>query len=586
VEEGIPRERIREELLNVARGLGKEVEAELLKLVEHLELDAGARVLRIGGEEIKLDKLDDTLNERILLALYRSRLAQKLSIKESLASHLIASAVREIVAAVQRLELAVELKHISIREELADALAQAMLERHTIRTFKRGNNILGIYCFDGTIFRECEADLIKEAYELVKHDEKTRKKTVGWVVQEALRKIRGLTLTELVEEPMVLAFRNVLLDWHKFLESGSLRASVLAPSPDIVAFHRIPHRLRLDLLDHLEGLAKWSEGLITNLEELAERLCPRALEAFKAWVGEKWPLLFEIVGYTLYPRYVLNKAVMLVGSGSNGKSTYIRLLRDILGSENVASVPLQDLAGDENRFAASQLYRKLANVYPDLPSSALRATGRFKALTGEDLICADRKYKDPWCFENYAKLIFSANELPKVFDTTEGFWRRWIVVEFPNQFKPDPGFFERTFTEDEIEGTIIVSLHTFRNMLVRRAFSFEGTSADYKEYWLRATDSVYSFLQDLLSGALVQSLGVSAVRDDQGRVDADTLYDLYTRYCELEDRDPVDKRGFTVALARYGIRRVLVHKTRYYKGLRLVHHNNTALGGQAQPPPD
>jgi len=186
---------------------------------------------------------------------------------------------------------------------------------------------------------------------------------------------------------------------------------------------------------------------------------------------------------------------------------------------------------------------------------------------------------------NYAKLIFSTNELPQVRDMSEGFWRRWVVVEFPSKFPRDPTFYERTFTEEEVEGAIIVSLHAFRNAWLRRSFSFEGTSADYKEYWLRATDSVYAFLSDLLSGALAPTLGVSATKDDQGRVDADVLYDLYTRYCELEDREPLGKPAFTQALARHGIRRVFVHRARYYKGLRLVGSGAGALDS-AQPPPD
>ncbi len=53
-------------------------------------------------------------------------------------------------------------------------------------------------------------------------------------------------------------------------------------------------------------------------------------------------------------------------------------------------------------------------------------------LTGEDEICADRKFRDPTCSKNYTKLIFSADELPEVINQTYAFWRRWIVVEFPN----------------------------------------------------------------------------------------------------------------------------------------------------------
>jgi len=481
-----------------------------------------------------------------------------------------------------RFEISMEEVHVTEREELAYQLYKAITSEKIIRNFfivGERSFSLGLHCYDGVSYYGCEEEVRARLWELArKAGVDIERKAGRAVVNDAWARIEGHTMQKLEYEPLMIAFNNTLFDWEKFLKTGSIRASIVEPSPDLVVFHRIPHRLNLELLEKLEGLARWAEGLITNLEELAEKLCPKTLKAFKDWVGQKWALLFEIIGYTLYPRYDLHKAVMLIGEGSNGKSTYLRLLRNIVGPRNVASVSLQDLTDDSKRFTVAQLYHKLANIYADLPSTALGATGRFKILTGEDAICADRKFRDPVCFTNYAKLIFSTNELPRVFDMTEAFWRRWIVIEFPNKFPRDPTFYERTFTEEEVEGAIIVSLHAFRNAWLRRSFSFEGTAADYKEYWLRATDSVYAFLSDLLSGALVETLGASAARDDQSRVDADTLYNLYIRYCELEEREPLSKSAFTQALARHGIKRVFVHGARYYKGLKIEQKGGRAGG--------
>lgn len=246
-------------------------------------------------------------------------------------------------------------------------------------------------------------------------------------------------------------------------------------------FHRIPHRLAIERLDKLEGLLKYSANLITNIDDLARELCPKTLKTFRDWVGNKWIILFEIIGYTLYPRYDLHKAVMLVGDGANGKSTYLRPVRTILSSLNVASIPLQILADERNRFVYSELYRKLANIYADLPKTSLTSTGRFKVLTGEDALTCDRKFRDPITFVNYPKLLFSANELPKVYDTSLAFWRRWTVIDFPNRFQIDQTFFERTFTEERVEGAIIVSLYSFRNVWIRKRFTFEESKNDYKE---------------------------------------------------------------------------------------------------------
>ena len=464
--------------------------------------------------------------------------------------------------------ITVDIRHVSEREELYYQIVRQILSTHIIKTFytttTNTEHELGMYCFDGLVYRPCEKEVTSQIQRLAGELEEVDKKTTRWVINEALFKIRTKTLTKMRSEPLKIAFENTIFDWEKFLETGSIRKSVLPPNPELVVFHKVPHKLRTDLLGRLEGLVKYSENLITNLEDLAQRFCPKTLKTFKEWVGDKWLLLFEIVGYTLYPRYDMHKAVMLVGEGRNGKSTYLRLVRDILGPRNVSSVKLQDLCDESKRFATAELYHKLANIYADLPSEALKYTGTFKVLTGEDQVTADRKFKDPITFVNYAKLLFSTNRLPKVSDMTAAFWRRWLVIEFPNQFPPNPSFYEDTFTEEEKEGTILVSLLAFRNVWVRRKFSFEGTEADYRELWLRETNSVYAFIQDLLAGKVE---GYTAEKNPDSRVATSELYSMYVKYCEDEEREAVTKRIFTIEMERLGYKRVKVKGTYYYKGL-------------------
>jgi putative DNA primase/helicase len=99
---------------------------------------------------------------------------------------------------------------------------------------------------------------------------------------------------------------------------------------------------------------------------------------------EDIPVLQEWCGYCLLRDYRFHKALFLVGTGSNGKSTFLRLLTTFLGKENVAATSLKDLC--ENRFASAELYGKLACIHADLPPEPLRYTGKFKMLVGEDLI--------------------------------------------------------------------------------------------------------------------------------------------------------------------------------------------------------
>ena len=103
------------------------------------------------------------------------------------------------------------------------------------------------------------------------------------------------------------------------------------------------------------------------------------------------PVIFEIVGYCLYRSYPIQKAVMFIGEGSNGKSTLAKLIKTFLGSENCTAHQLQDF--DRFRFAAADLYQKLANISSDIPAMAMKQTGIFKMLTGGDPLMLKKNSK-------------------------------------------------------------------------------------------------------------------------------------------------------------------------------------------------
>jgi P4 family phage/plasmid primase-like protien len=144
-------------------------------------------------------------------------------------------------------------------------------------------------------------------------------------------------------------------------------------------------------------------------------------------------LAYELAADLMTPDRAEQRAILMVGEGANGKSTLLRAFVAFVGKRNVASISLHKLEGD--KFAAARLVGKLANVCPDLPSSHLASTSVFKALTGGDVVNAERKYVDSFEFEPYCRLIFSANHPPRSDDASHAFFRRWLVVPFPNTFE-------------------------------------------------------------------------------------------------------------------------------------------------------
>ncbi|MGO9613260.1 MAG: DUF5906 domain-containing protein, partial [Dissulfurispiraceae bacterium] len=105
----------------------------------------------------------------------------------------------------------------------------------------------------------------------------------------------------------------------------------------------------------------------------------------------------------------------------------------------------------------------------------LSNTRLLKQLTGGDLIQADRKFLAPVKFLNYAKLIFSTNQIPRTTDQTDAFFRRAFIVEFPNQFEDNPEIEVRIRDTEamrhEYEGLLKYSIDTLQR-LKRQNFVF------------------------------------------------------------------------------------------------------------------
>jgi hypothetical protein len=120
------------------------------------------------------------------------------------------------------------------------------------------------------------------------------------------------------------------------------------------------------------------------------------------------------------------------GNGRNGKSKTIELMKNFLGHKNCTGIPIQKL--EKDKFSIIGLFGKMANLAGDISKEALGNTGVFKNLTGRDPIDASRKFQNSITFVNYAKMIFACNELPETNDMTDGFWERWVYLDFPYKF--------------------------------------------------------------------------------------------------------------------------------------------------------
>ncbi|MEM1831717.1 MAG: phage/plasmid primase, P4 family [Desulfurococcaceae archaeon] len=476
-------------------------------------------------------------------------------------------------------------------EVLIYTLTKKVLDTRVVKTFYiyEGSRevVLGVYCYENGYYRECEDTLKNEITRILQESNLLNIKLIPTLTGLVVKNIEIRTMEYYTPAKHCLLFKNKVFCWNPFLDTKDIEKGLLEPSPDLVVTHRIPWELKPEILKNArEGLLKYIPPKSQeDIVELFKALAPKSFKAFMDWVkkpGEDdrdaYPrvvLLLEIIGYTMYPHdYPLHKAVLLVGEGSNGKSTYLRLIETILSKANVSSVNLSDLDPRINRFAVADLYSKLANISSEPPKRVFDPT-LFKMLTGEDLIRMERKFKDSFNTYNYAKMIFAANELPQITEDTYAFWRRWIVIEFPNRFDPDPAFFEKTFTDNEIEIIIVLALHAFRLALERKGFTEAGVE-DVREEWLSRANPVYRVIKRMLDDGVVEF-------DPKGVVVKSDLYQLYKKYVSMlrdegYELTTLEQKDFTKSLTRYfavksGVTRIMGRSRNVYFGIKIKNYD-------------
>jgi P4 family phage/plasmid primase-like protien len=229
---------------------------------------------------------------------------------------------------------------------------------------------------------------------------------------------------------------------------------------------------------------------------------------------------------------------MLLGPGDNGKSILLGVEGRLLGVDNISTRGLQDI--DRDRFAKADLFGKFANIHADLSSTALVKTGAFKMLTGGDRLTAERKFQQPFTFVNFAKLHFSANELPATKDQTHAFFERWLLIEPPYRFvdhprengnekRRDPRLLQKLTTNEELAGILNLALDGLDRLLTNGQFTKSKASEAVKERWIARTDSLQTFVEKCVSP------------QRECFTTKNELYEAYQEYCQEYGLAAVDK---------------------------------------------
>ena len=307
----------------------------------------------------------------------------------------------------------------------------------------------------------------------------------------------------------VLSYLDVMIDKDTSISGAeyiafkngvyNIKTDELIPfSPEIVVTNKINHNY--------------------NPEAVCE-IVDQTLKKLAVGDDEIIQLLKEAVGYTFFRRNELRKAFMLTGEKKNGKSTFLAMLKTLLGENNTSALDLKEL-GD--RFSSASMFNKLANIGDDISDEFITNPAIFKKIVSGDRIRGELKGEKEFFFEPYCKLFFSANDIPKMKDKTGAVLDRLIIIPFNARFDVkdpdyDPYIKYKLIQEDALERLILLGLKGLKDVLKNQRFTLpEKSRRELAEYEI-GNNPILQFFADVERADIV----------------GQTTTGVYNRYCSF-----------------------------------------------------
>lgn len=253
--------------------------------------------------------------------------------------------------------------------------------------------------------------------------------------------------------------------------------------------YRTGERFEADSKYFVKNPIPWKLGKTTDTPTL-DRL-------FKEWVGEKYvDTLYEELAFLLARKYFLQRMFVHLGPGANGKGVFQAIQRKFVGDKNCVSTSLHLLIN--SRFETAKLRDKLLCTIAETDFNLLNSTQLIKSLvSGNDTIPIEYKNKGHLDYVNYAKVFISTNNLPETSDKTIGFYRRWLIIDFPNQFNENRDVLSE-IPEVEFNNLALKCIEILLKLERTRKFSNEGTYEERQKRYEDRSNPFDKFLKEMV----------------------------------------------------------------------------------------
>src|SRR3989344_468412 len=382
-------------------------------------------------------------------------------------------------------------------------IALYLVKRFNIKTI--GDREREIFIYKDGLYMKGTNHIKKWLHELLE------KRCTNHIKKEILEKVRDLSFTDRSEFEVDLRYINLnngVFDLEEF--------RLLPHDPKFLFLHKIP----VDYNPKAECI---------QIEKFLNDVLDK----------QEIDIMREFIGYGLHRKYFIKKALILVGEPNTGKTTFLNILDEFFGKENISGISLQRIISD--KFSSAQLHHKHLNTFDDSSFKDINDTGAFKIATGGGDISAEYKFGNHSRFRNHAKLIFACNKIPDVKETDdEAYFSRWIVIRFNKEVdKVDIFLIDKLKTKEEMSGLLNFALEGLKRLLENQKFSHGKTPEEIKEEMMKSASSIGSFASDCLK------------HEPDGWISKEALYEAFTKYASENNLTIVTKNNFGKKLRQY-----------------------------------
>ena len=313
-------------------------------------------------------------------------------------------------------------------------------------------------------------------------------------VVQYIKDMKQIRSDDIRINPYILNLKNTRLD--------ILSSKCLEFTPDALEFDRIP-------------VVYDPSAYCADLDKMLNRVFLGDREIIN--------LFGEMVGYCLIKSARYQKAFILIGSGSNGKSTILYLLEHFLGARNFSSLPLEKVT---DRFNAAELEHMLANIGDDIDNVTIKDSGTLKKMISGESLTVERKGERPYKLSPYAVHIYSANAIPRSFDKSDGFYRRWIMIPFNARITSDdpdydPMIYDKITTETALSYLLNIGLKGAKRLMKKGRFTEPQSVKDALQSYKTDNSNTLSWIED-------KGLEVDYFLDNS----TDKLYSDFSDWCK------------------------------------------------------